>query len=122
MFAKFILHGLPPTINNFYGRNVRNIYKKAKAREWQLETTDQIRETWEDKPALTCSLELQITFITDGRRKWDIDNRIKALQDCLQSAGVISDDRQIDSLIVRRVYGSADETHVIVTECENEKS
>lgn len=122
MFAKFILHGLPPTINNFYGRNVRNVYKKAKAREWQLETTDQIRETWEDKPALTCSLELQITFITDGRRKWDIDNRIKALQDCLQSAGVISDDRQIDSLIVRRVYGSADETHVIVTECENEKS
>lgn len=122
MFAEFRIKVLPPTINNFYGRNVQSVYKKAKAREWQLESTDQIREEWKNQPALTTSLELRIKFISGNRRKWDMDNRIKALQDCLQDAGVIADDAQIDSLIVRREYGKTDETHIIVTEYSNERS
>lgn len=122
MFAEFKIKGLPPTINNFYGRNVRNVYKKAKAREWQLESTNQIRNEWGKNPVLTSTLELQIKFISGSRRKWDMDNRIKALQDCLQDAGVIEDDAQIDSLIVRREYGKTDETHIIVTEYSNERS
>ena len=36
------------------------------------------------------------------RRRWDLVNRVKAVQDCLQMAGIIKDDSQITELVVRR--------------------
>ena len=118
MFAEFKINSLPPTINNYYGRTSRTVYKKDKAREWQAQVIEQLCNKWENKPALTSRLELQIRFVAGNNRKWDIDNRIKPLQDCLERAGVIENDRQIERLSVRREYGTADQTHIIVKEIE----
>ena len=45
---------------------------------------------------------LSILFETSNRRSWDVDNRVKALQDCLSAAGVIHDDTQIEELHVKK--------------------
>ena len=45
---------------------------------------------------------LHIIMTSRTRRRWDLDNRVKAVQDCLQMAGIIKDDSQITELVVRR--------------------
>ena len=45
-----------------------------------------------------------------------MDNRIKALQDCLAMAGVIEDDRQIQRLLVERQVAVQTATVVTVLE------
>ena len=118
MLAEFELKNLPPTVNNLYGRLRNTVYKKPEVRKWQNETISYMRTVWKNKPIIRKALELRIEFITKDHRKWDIDNRIKPLQDCLERAGVIENDRQIERLSVRREYGTADQTHIIVKEIE----
>lgn len=99
------LEGLPPTVNHLY-RNFRGRrYKTTSGRKYQERTTTKIRRAWKNQSASKEPVELRIRFITSDRRRWDIDNRVKALQDCLSMAGVIEDDRQINILHVEREYG-----------------
>lgn len=81
---EFELDSLPPMVNNLYGRLSRTVYNKPSVRKWQDETVEYIRSEWKHKPALTTEVELRIIFTAKDRRKWDIDNRIKSLQDCLE--------------------------------------
>ncbi len=47
-------------------------------------------------------LFLGVRLYAPNRRKYDIDNRIKALSDALQFAEVFADDEAIDRLLVTR--------------------
>jgi crossover junction endodeoxyribonuclease RusA len=47
-------------------------------------------------------LEMQIILYPRDRRRQDISNRIKILEDALVDAGVFDDDEQIDILMVSR--------------------
>lgn len=116
VIAEFRIWNLPPTVNNLYGRLCRTVYKKPCVRKWQNETTEYMRGEWKNRPALTTELELRIIFTAKDRRKWDIDNRIKPLQDCLERAGVIKNDRQIESLHVMRKYGEQESTKIQILE------
>lgn len=51
---------------------------------------------------LTDRLAVDIELYPPDRRKIDIDNRIKALLDVMEHAGVYEDDSQIDKLTVVR--------------------
>lgn len=49
-------------------------------------------------------VELTLRLFFADRRRTDIDNRIKPLQDALTHARAYKDDSQIDRLIVERIY------------------
>ena len=116
MVADFFIDSLPPTVNNLYGHLRRTVYKKPEVRKWQNDTINLMRSIWNNKPALNSPLELFITFTAKDHRKWDIDNRIKPLQDCLERAGIILNDRLIEALHVRKIYGNANRTRISLSE------
>lgn len=96
--------GLPPTVNQLYRTSASGLrYKQRGAKGWQKEVSALIREAWGGESPWTGDAALDIVFSVADRKKWDIDNRVKALQDCLQMAGVLKDDAQIRRLAVERV-------------------
>ena len=97
------LEGLPPTVNRMYRGLRGHRYKPKSVMEYQKRTTARMREAWGTREVFGGTVALYVKFKTDNRRRWDIDNRVKALQDCLSAAGVIVDDGQIYMLHVERV-------------------
>ena len=103
------LDGLPPTVNHLYRTGGRHRYKTAEGAAYQEATAAEMRAQREKfLPARRCvgpylgPVALHIVMTSRTRRRWDLDNRVKAVQDCLQMAGIIKDDSQITELVVRR--------------------
>lgn len=91
----------PPSVNTYY-RNFRgHMVLSAKGREFKTAVAEYVAE--HNIPKYGDS-RLRITIILQPRdkRKFDIDNRIKATLDALQGAGVFDDDWQVDQLEVMR--------------------
>ena len=111
-FFEIALGGLPPTVNHLYrtGRNGRR-YKTQAGRAWQRDAAEIISRAWRRDP-YAGDVELRVYLIAADRRKWDIDNRVKAVQDCLQSGGVIEDDRQVQRLVLERCLGKTTQTRL----------
>lgn len=121
--ARVELLGLPPTVNHLYRTSRNGIrYKTAQGREWQNVTAAVMAMAKTNRKPYGGDVALEIVFRTADRRKWDIDNRVKALQDCLAMAGVIEDDRQIQRLHVERQAGTQTATTVTVLELGEEAS
>jgi crossover junction endodeoxyribonuclease RusA len=59
-------------------------------------------------------IELTMMLYSPDKRKYDIDNRIKAVQDALTKSGVWTDDSQIDQLHVIRGGVDREDAHVMV--------
>jgi Holliday junction resolvase RusA-like endonuclease len=113
------LEGLPPTVNSMY-RSKRNgqRYKRENCRAYQKQVTARMRECWQGAAPCTGRVELLIKYEVKDKRRWDIDNRLKALQDCLTSAGILKDDSQIDSLKIKRVPSDVSRTKITLREYE----
>ena len=110
---RIMLKGLPPTVNHMYrtGRNgIR--YKRSEVEEWQEEVSGIIREAWGEKPPYEGNVEVRVIFRVKDYRRWDIDNRLKALFDCLQEGGAIKNDTQIWGETAHRVLGKEDMTDI----------
>ena len=107
------LEGLPPTVNHLYrtGRTGYR-YKTAGGRKYQEQVSSLLVQEWQGRPPYSGDVELRIEFIVKPRRKWDIDNRVKALQDCLNMAKILQDDSQVQILHVERRKGKADITRL----------
>ena len=118
--AQFFLDGLPPTVNNFYIRTRSNVCRTPEAKLWQDMAVQTLKSVWGNLPPFSQPVELDIVFEADNRQKWDIDNRIKPLQDCLQRAGIILNDRQVECLHVRRKYSDKAATHLTLRDYTNE--
>ena len=110
------LKGLPPTVNHLYRTNIRTgrRYKTAMCKIYQDYVTLMLSTVWGSQPAYSGAIELRIRLMSSYRRKWDIDNRVKALQDCLELAGVVKDDTQVEILHVERGYGEKSATYIEV--------
>lgn len=116
---KVNLLGLPPTVNHLYRTSRNGVrYKTPQGREWQALTASIMAMAKTNRKPYGGDVALEIVFRTADRRKWDIDNRVKALQDCLAMAGVIEDDRQIQRLHVERQLWTQTATIVTVLELE----
>lgn len=73
-------------------------------REYKQKVAEYIAQS--NTPKLGAArLALEIVLWPKDKRKYDIDNRIKALLDSLQDAGVFDDDEQIDHINIYRGTG-----------------
>lgn len=92
---------MPPSINSYYRSIGRGrVVISEDGRKYRKAVKDALLVQRVKYVPGRIGLELELCFATKGKN--DCDNRIKALQDALQKAGVFDDDSQIDLLIVRR--------------------
>ena len=77
-----------------------------------------MRDAWQGREAYDGAVSLDVKFRVKDRRRWDIDNRLKVLQDCLMTGGVIEDDSQIKELHVKRERTGDTGTYIILTALE----
>lgn len=120
---KVNLLGLPPTVNHLYRTSRNGIrYKTPQGRDWQNTTAAIMAMAKINRKPYSGDVALEIVFRTADRRRWDLDNRVKALQDCLAMAGVIEDDRQIQRLHVERQAAAQTATTIVVLELERGKA
>ena len=122
------LDGLPPTVNHLYRTRGRHRYKTPEGVAYQEATAAEMRTQREALPARNCRgpylgpVALHIVMTSRTQRRWDLDNRIKAVQDCLQMAGIIKDDSQITELVVRReALPKLDRTRIMVMTREEDE-
>ena len=92
---------LPPSMNtywrNFRGRTVLS----AGGREYKVTIQDYVAE--HNLPKFgNQRLGATITIFPRDKRSIDLDNRLKALFDSLQDAGVFDDDSQFDRIFIAR--------------------
>tara|TARA_R100000655_G_scaffold34275_1_gene66890 strand:+ start:977 stop:1420 length:444 start_codon:yes stop_codon:yes gene_type:complete len=107
-----IILPFPPSGNTYYrsvrmGKSCRVLLSKA-GREYKTNVKevvdDYIAKTEFDEVPFPYEgrLMLHIRLHAPTRRMYDLDNRLKAVCDALEYAGIYIDDNQIDSITVRR--------------------
>lgn len=107
---------LPPTINHYYGqrRNGGRFIKPA-GEAFRKAVADIVSDA--GHKTLEGRLTLFAAIYPADRRRQDLDNRSKALQDALTHAGVWLDDEQIDELtLVRKEVIKGGQVKVVITE------
>ena len=104
------IEGLPPTVNHMHMKARGRVFRTKACKDFQDFVTLKLKSLWGNKEPFTGRVALEITFTTNNKRRWDLDNRLKALQDCLTMAGIIKDDSQIDKILLLRNYGSENKT------------
>lgn len=110
---------IPPTINHYYGQRRGGArYIKPAGIAFRKDVAEIIAEaghkTIEGRVALFAAI-----YPADKRRQ-DLDNRSKALQDALTHAGLWLDDSQIDELtLVRKEVVKGGMVKIVVHEYNN---
>lgn len=93
---------IPPSVNALYrsiGRG-RNILSKE-GRDWYAKAVPMIQQQscgW----FVLGKAELALTIYYPDRRRWDLSNRIKALEDAITKAGVWKDDEQVVRIVAEK--------------------
>jgi crossover junction endodeoxyribonuclease RusA len=107
---------LPPTINHYYGQRPRGgRYIKPAGLVFRQQVAEIVAMA--GHRLLEGRVSLFAAIHPADRRRQDIDNRAKSLQDALTHAGVWLDDEQIDDLhLVRRSVIKGGRVLVVITE------
>ena len=111
---------LPPTINHYYGQRPRGgRYIKPAGQEFRRIVAEIVAQA--GYRTIEGRVSLFVAIYPADRRKQDIDNRAKALQDALTNAGVWLDDEQIDELhLVRKEVIKGGQVKVVITEASKQ--
>lgn len=90
---------LPPTINSYYGFHGHRRFVADKGKQFKKDVAHIVSQY----PIRfgNARLELHITFHFKDRRRQDLSNRVKSLEDAMVQAGLFDDDSQID---IEHVY------------------
>jgi crossover junction endodeoxyribonuclease RusA len=97
----------PPSVNHYWRsipvhRRHRLAYRVVLSREGRAYREAVCRRLASIGPPLDCRLRVWAVLHPPSRRSLDIDNRLKALLDSMQHAGVYRDDGQIDHIEITR--------------------
>lgn len=93
----------PPSVNHYWrrvliGGKPRTLLSKE-GREYKLQAVDAVRGQRRGPSApLSGRIAISVTLFPPDKRRYDLDNRIKAVQDSLTAAGVWEDDNQVKVL------------------------
>ena len=87
----------PPSTNTYWRRSGHHIHISNKGREYRKAVMDEIALLDVQKFG-DARVSVSMQLIPPNLRKYDIDNRCKALNDALTHAGIWNDDEQIDRL------------------------
>ena len=94
----------PPSVNTYYRRGKHATYLSEKGRRYKAEVADLVCEYHPtNKIRMTGRLSVFLGISAPTKRSYDIDNRIKAVLDALQDAGVFDDDEQVDQITLVRI-------------------
>ena len=96
------IYNFPPSSNNRLMSARGRLIKTGRYRSWQQATADMVREQIRGRP-LEGRLRLTMRVHMPDRRKRDLDNLVKPIQDALQLAGLYYDDSQIKHLDIMEV-------------------
>lgn len=108
---------LSPSINHYFARHGSRTYLPQKVRDYRKQVAEIVAA--EGVETLTGRLSVFVAVHPASKRRCDLDNRLKGLQDALQCAGVFEDDEQIDSLhVVRKGIERGGKIVVVITENE----
>jgi crossover junction endodeoxyribonuclease RusA len=92
----------PPSTNNYYRsaciKGSPRVYISEKGKTFRAEVGFIAHKAQKRVGRLW----LDVRLSSPTRRRYDLDNRLKAIQDALQHSGVYDDDEQIDKITVHR--------------------
>ena len=105
----------PPSVNTYYRRGRFATYLSQAGRKYKEDVAEALIE--QSAPKLgDAKLKISMILRPRDKRKIDIDNRIKAVLDSLQDAGLFDDDYQIDELSIIRGEPIKDGRLVVIIE------
>lgn len=90
---------LPETTNTAYKFAGRHMYKTDKAKVWEKEAYYILKKLRQKMIIKPVSLQIGLYL----KRDRDIDGSLKPILDCLQLAGIIKNDSQIELLSVAKL-------------------
>jgi crossover junction endodeoxyribonuclease RusA len=91
----------PPSVNHMYINARGRRFPNKKAVDYKIKVQDIVIDQQARKFG-SSPISLQIWVYPPDRRKRDISNIIKIVEDSLQDAGIYDDDFQINLLVVER--------------------
>jgi crossover junction endodeoxyribonuclease RusA len=115
--VSFVL-AMPPSVNEAW-HHIPATGGKALTdahRQFRTNTISRVRAAMGRGTTLAGRIEMTARLYFNNRRRCDIDNRVKPLQDALTHAKAYHDDSQIDALHVFRIFGAAEECEVTLKE------
>ena len=121
--ASIRLPGLPPTVNHSYRTRPHGpgLYMTADCKGWMRDVIPLILLAYRKRAPLAGKVAILTCFAVRDRKRWDLDNRKKALWDALTHAGVWADDSQVDMSMTVRVLDRSlnePETRIWIWELE----
>ncbi|HVM93905.1 MAG TPA: RusA family crossover junction endodeoxyribonuclease [Terriglobales bacterium] len=92
---------LPPSVNCYWRKSPRGMFITKQGKDFRREVAEIVAERQCLKFG-AARLFMAVRLCMRDRRKSDLDNRLKALADALEHAGVFDNDEQIDELLILR--------------------
>lgn len=112
----FALQGLPPSLWNCYQTTAKGRKSLTdRARNWKELAAWEVKAAMRQGETFGGPVEVEIVFTLSDRRRWDIDNHLKALFDACTEGGLWRDDSQVKRLRASVVQGTQDATSITVT-------
>lgn len=91
----------PPSVNSLWRTARGRMYRSTRYTTWLQRAGDAVSGVWRSNP-ISGPVSVEIRVYGDSQRRWDLDNRCKAVLDLLQDQGVIEDDEQVHHLVMHR--------------------